>query len=59
MTESDWQPGSQVRVKQGVLAGIEGTVAARRDGRLLVHLESLQKGVSIEISDDLLERLRS
>ena len=44
--------GQRVRVKNGSLLGIEGTIVCRRgEDRLLVAVEFLQQGVSILISD--------
>ncbi|MBN2024125.1 MAG: UpxY family transcription antiterminator [Pirellulales bacterium] len=49
-------PGQRVRVKQGALCGIEGTVLARRRApRLLVAVSMLQQGVSVAIDDYMLE----
>jgi len=54
--ESRLVAGNRVRVKHGPLAGLEGTVLTRR-GRtwLLVQVDFLQKGCSVEIDDFLLE----
>jgi transcription antitermination factor NusG len=54
--ESRLAPGDRVRVRCGELEGIEGTVL-RRHGqtRLLVSVNFLQKGASLEIEDFLLE----
>ena len=51
-------PGGRVRVKRGLLAGLEGTVLDR-DGqtRLCLPVKSLQQGVSVEIDRRLLEPL--
>lgn len=50
-------PGDLVRVKTGLLRGLEGVVI-RRHGkqRLLVAVNYLQQGVSVEIDDCALER---
>jgi transcriptional antiterminator RfaH len=49
-------PGRRVRVKSGALAGTEGTILARRGRRrLLVAVQFLQQGVSMEIENLLLE----
>jgi len=54
--ESRLQPGDRVRVRAGVLAGLEGVVLHRRGGtRLLIVVDFLQQGASVEIDDDLLE----
>jgi transcriptional antiterminator RfaH len=51
-------PGDRVRVKQGVLLGLEGTVLVRRgQARLLVRVNFLQQGASVEVHDYFLERL--
>jgi transcription antitermination factor NusG len=51
-------PGQRVRIKQGALMGMEGTVLVRRgETRLLVCVNFLQQGASVEIPDYLLERL--
>jgi transcriptional antiterminator RfaH len=56
--ESRLAPGRSVRVRQGAFAGLEGTVLKRRgETRLLVAINFLQKGASIEIDDFLLEPL--
>lgn len=54
--ESRLQPGDRVRVRSGLLAGLEGVVLHRRGGtRLLIVVDFLQQGASVEIDDDLLE----
>jgi transcriptional antiterminator RfaH len=51
-------PGQRVRIKQGALMGMEGTVIVRRgETRLLVCVNFLQQGASIEVQDFQLERL--
>lgn len=56
--ESRIKAGDRVRVKSGSLAGVEGTVIARRRKcRLIVSVSLIQQGVSIEIDDHLLEPL--
>jgi transcriptional antiterminator RfaH len=56
--EQKLAPGNRVRVKQGALMGLEGTVLMRRGvTRLLVRVNFLQKGASVEVDDYLLERL--
>lgn len=55
-TESRLKAGDRVRVKSGAFAGVEGTVVARRRKcRLIVAVNLIQQGVSIEIDDHLLE----
>lgn len=54
--ESRLAPGARVRVRGGPLMGIEGTVLRRRhETRLLVAVDFLQQGASVEIEDFLLE----
>ncbi|MGA2066659.1 MAG: transcription termination/antitermination NusG family protein [Thermoguttaceae bacterium] len=54
--ESRLAPGDRVRVRNGPFAGIEGTVLHRRGTtRLLVSINFLQRGASVEIDDFLLE----
>ena len=56
--ESRLDEGNRVRVRQGAFAGLEGTVVKRRgETRLLVSINFLQKGASVEIDDFLLEPL--
>jgi|SRR5215469_12565798 len=56
--ESRLKEGDLVRVKGGALAGVEGMVVARRRKcRLIVAVNLIQQGVSIEIDDHLLEPL--
>jgi transcriptional antiterminator RfaH len=56
--ESRLTPGRRVRVRQGPFAGIEGTVLARRGKtRLLVSVNFLQQGASVQIDDFQLEPL--
>jgi transcription antitermination factor NusG len=51
-------PGHRVRIKQGSMMGIEGVVMTRRgETRLLVCINFLQQGASVEVQDYLLERL--
>lgn len=54
--ESRFSPGKSVRIRRGNLAGLEGTVLTRRGKtRLVVSVNFLQKGASIEIDDFMLE----
>lgn len=56
--EQQLAPGDRVRVKQGALMGLEGTVLVRRGvRRLLVRVNFLQQGASVQLDDFLLERL--
>jgi transcriptional antiterminator RfaH len=50
--ESRMGPGQKVRVRQGAFAGVEGIVLKRRgETRLLVSINFLQQGASVEIED--------
>lgn len=54
--ESRLVPGDLVRVKHGPFAGLEGTVLYRRGKtRLLVAVNFLQQGASVEVDDFYLE----
>ena len=54
--ESRLQPGRHVRIKAGVMRGVEGCITKRRSKtRVLVAVHFLQSGVSVEIDDYLLE----
>jgi hypothetical protein len=54
--EASLLPGDRVRVKSGCMTGLEGTVLKRKGRtRLLVAVNYLQQGVSIEIDDCMLE----
>jgi transcriptional antiterminator RfaH len=56
--EARLAPGRRVRVRQGPFAGLEGTVLKRRgETRLLVAINFLQQGASVEIDDFFLEPL--
>ena len=56
--ESRLVAGNRVRVKQGPFLGLEGVVLTRRGStRLLVSINFLQQGASVEIDDFSLERL--
>ena len=56
--ESRLQAGMRVRVRTGPFAGVEGTVLRRRgEIRLLVSINFLQQGASVEIEDFHLEPL--
>jgi transcription antitermination factor NusG len=51
-------PGRRVRIRQGPLMGLEGTVVERRNGRrLFVAVDFLQQGASIDLDDFVLEPL--
>jgi transcriptional antiterminator RfaH len=50
--ESRIKAGQRVRVKSGLLAGVEGTVTKRHSGdRLLVVVGFLQQGASVALDD--------
>lgn len=54
--ENRLRPGARVRVRHGDLGGLEGTVVKRRGkARLIVHVNFLQQGASVEIDDYMLE----
>ena len=54
--ESRLVPGDRVRVRHGLFAGLEGTVLKRRGRtRLVVCVNFLQQGASVEVDDFLLE----
>jgi transcriptional antiterminator RfaH len=54
--ESRLGPGQRVRVRQGPFAGLEGMVLKRRgETRLLVSINFLQQGASVEIDDFMLD----
>lgn len=54
--ESRLLPGDRVRVRKGPFAEIEGTVLRRQgETRLLVSINFIQQGASVEIEDFLLE----
>ena len=56
--ESRLQAGMNVRVRSGPFAGVEGVVLRRRgETRLLVSINFLQQGASVEIDDFCLELL--
>ncbi len=56
--ESRIGPGMRVRVRTGFLAGMEGTVVKRRGHqRLLVAVQFLQQGASVELDDCQVEQL--
>jgi len=56
--EARLTPGMRVRVRSGPLVGLEGTVIERRgQTRLLVAIEFIQQGASVQIGDYQLERI--
>jgi transcriptional antiterminator RfaH len=57
-TEGRLEPGQRVRVKNGLLMGLEGVIVSRRgEDRLLIAVNFLQQGVSIQIADYQVEPL--
>ena len=55
-TESRLVAGQAVRVRRGLLAGMEGIVLARRRvTRLVVSIDFIGQGAAVEIDDFLLE----
>jgi len=52
------QPGSLVQVTEGPLAGVVGTLIARKDKqrRLVVSVELFQRAVAVELSGEAVER---
>lgn len=56
--EERLQPGMLVRVKTGPMQGLEGEVLQRRgERRLLVSVNFIQRGASLELGDWELERI--
>jgi hypothetical protein len=56
--EASLVPGQRVRIKSGALRGLEGTILNRKGGlRLVVAVNYLQQGVSIEIDDFMVEAI--
>jgi transcriptional antiterminator RfaH len=56
--EARIEPGRRVRIRSGSMMGIEGVVIRRRNcERLLVAIEFLQRGASIEIEDFQVEAI--
>jgi len=54
--EESLSPGRMVRIRKGPLAGFEGTIVQRRgSNRLLIAVNFLQQGVSVEINDFMVE----
>ena len=54
--EGRLEPGDRVRVRHGTFAGLEGRVLFRRGQvRLVVSVNFLQQGASVEIEDFMLE----
>jgi transcriptional antiterminator RfaH len=56
--ENRLHPGRRVRVTSGPFMGLEGTIEACKSGyRLIVGVQLLQRGVSLEIDDACIEAL--
>ena len=56
--EENLQPGMRVRVKTGPMQGLEGQVLQRHGERkLLVSVNFIQRGASLELGDWELERI--
>ena len=54
--EERLSPGRMVRIRNGPMAGFEGTIVQRRGSdRLLIAVKFLQQGVSVEINDFMVE----
>lgn len=54
--EARLTPGRRIRIRGGAMAGLEGTVLVRRrQTRLVVAVDFLKQGISVEIDDFLLE----
>ena len=58
--EARIEPGMRVRIRTGPMVGLEGTVVRRRGvERLLVVVEFLQQGASVQLDDFQVERIDS
>ncbi len=58
LPEDHLEAGMQVRIRSGPLAGLEGTIIRRRgQDRLLVAVEFLQRGASVQLEDFDVERI--
>ena len=56
--EKHLEPGDRVRVEKGPLRGVEGTIVARRgERRLIIAVNYLQQGVSVQIDDFMVTRV--
>jgi transcription antitermination factor NusG len=56
--ESRLEAGQRIRVSSGSLAGLEGTIVKRHgQSRLLVTVQFLQQGASVQIDDCAVERI--
>ena len=54
------RPGQQVRIEDGCLAGLSGTVVREKDlCRVVVNVELLQRSVAVEIDRELLAAARN
>lgn len=56
--ESRLQPGRHVRIRSGIMRGLEGVLISRRgEERLIVAVDFLQQGASVALDDFLVEPL--
>jgi transcription antitermination factor NusG len=56
--EARIEPGMRIRIKSGALMGLEGSVIKRRGTeRLLVIVQFLQQGASVELEDYQVDRI--
>ena len=54
--EQRLSPGRKVRIRNGPMAGFEGVIVQRRRvDRLLIAVNFLQQGVSVEINDFMVD----
>jgi transcription antitermination factor NusG len=52
--------GDRVRVSKGVFCGVEGTVVARRGAdRLIIAVELIEQGVTIEVDSSKVQSLET
>jgi transcription termination/antitermination protein NusG len=52
------QSGERVRVRSGLLAGIEGIVERRKDAvRIVISVEMLRRSVSVDLEEAVVERI--
>ncbi len=51
--------GQKVRIEEGALAGVEGTLAREKDAcRVIINIELLQRSIAVEIDRELLRAVR-
>jgi transcription antitermination factor NusG len=59
ITEEDLQPGEKIKIKAGPLKGLTGEIISYRSKtQLMLKLESLGFSIIVNISAQLIERLR-